>query len=208
MTKHAAFHTDNVVCVIILFRHFPNIDMTHRIFRSLTAAVLLAALAGCAVSPRGFKIDGSAAPVINRDGNGNPLSIVVRIYQMNGRSEFDRLTVDSLASGKQDSELLRTELISRAERVLVPGANWQAVDTLDPATRYVGVVGLFRQPDAQNWRFIVDAESARKVGFGFIVEDCYLRILRPEPTLIPGQSSNYLPECGLTASDRQASARP
>jgi type VI secretion system protein VasD len=181
--------------------------MTHRIFRTLAATVLLAALAGCAVSPREFEIDGSAAPVINRDGNGNPLSIVIRIYQMNGRSEFDRLTVDSLASGKQDSELLSTELVSRAERILVPGASWRAVDTLDPATRYIGVVGLFRQPDPQNWRFIVDAEGARKAGFSFIVEDCYLHVIRPEATLIPGQSSNYLPECGLAANNRQTSAR-
>ncbi|WP_084186933.1 type VI secretion system lipoprotein TssJ [Andreprevotia chitinilytica] len=159
-------------------------------------ATTLAFLNGCATVPKDYPINGEAAPTINRDTNGKSLSIVVRLYQLKEKNEFNRLTFDTAASGKPDQELFGQEFVSRTEVVLVPGGKQTITDKLQPETRFVGVVGFFRKPDGQAWRFLVDADAVRSKGLNFRVQDCYLQITTPDPVAIPGQAPNWKPDCG------------
>lgn len=168
-------------------------------WRAGLAVVLAATAAGCANGPRVYPITGVADPVINRDVNGDSLSIVIYAYQLRDKAEFARLTFDALASGKGDAELFPQELLGRSELMLVPGGQQIITGKLLPEARYVGVVGLFRKPDGQRWRFLVDADAVRRKGLAFEVKDCYLKPIEPEPLPMPGQSAGYRPECGLAA---------
>lgn len=172
----------------------------------LTAArgvgILAAALAlgGCATRPPSLQIDAVAAPTINRDVDGEPLSMVVRLYQLKDRSAFDLLTFDAAARVEDDRELFGDQLVSRREVLLVPGGSRSEVETLAPEARYVGIAGLFREPDSQHWRFLVEVQAIGAKGLRFRVDDCHLTLLEPAALAVPGQQPGHKPRCRPAAS--------
>ncbi|UXY14573.1 type VI secretion system lipoprotein TssJ [Chitiniphilus purpureus] len=172
------------------------LSIVRKMARNTLFAVLGAmVITGCASGPKEYPISGTADPIINRDISGKPLSIVVRLYQLKDKNEFNRLTFDTAASGKSDTELFGSEFVARTELQLIPGATQNVTDQLQPEAKYLGVIGFFRKPDAQNWRFLVDADAVRSKGLAFVVQDCYLRLVKPQALLIPGQGADYKPEC-------------
>jgi type VI secretion system protein VasD len=181
-------------------RNLPLFSVSKNWLRLLTSVCFVTLVTGCQSVPKEYPISGTAEQIINRDINGKSLSVVVRLYQLKEKNEFTRLTFDAVASGKSDAELFPQEMVARTEVVLVPGATQKLTDKLMPEAKYVGVVGFFRRPDAQNWRFLVDADDVRSKGLSFAVQDCYLKLLQPKAILIPGQSANYTPECVAFAS--------
>lgn len=168
--------------------------IARHLFRVATA-LLVTALAACAAKPQRLQVEASAAPVINRDAVGGPLSVVVRLYQLKDRTAFDLLTFERLTRARDDRELLGEQLLARHEFVVVPGGSYSASEPLAAETRYVGLAGFFREPDRQHWRFIIDARAARENGLRFRLEDCHLKVLAPEPLAMPGQPSDHRPWC-------------
>lgn len=176
---------------------------THVLLAGTRGVGILAAtlaLAGCATKPPSLQIDAVAAPTINRDVDGEPLSIVVRLYQLRDRSAFDLLTFDAAARVEDDRELFGDQLVLRHELLLVPGGSRSEVETLAPETRYVGIAGFFREPDSQHWRILVEAQAIAAKGLRFRVEDCNLALLEPEALAIPGQQPGHKPRCRHAAS--------
>jgi type VI secretion system protein VasD len=160
--------------------------------------------AGFAHGPEDYALKGVADALLNRDINGQSLSVVVRLYQLSGKTEFTRLTFDAVASGRSDTELFPKELVAANEVVLVPADTQEITDKLLPETRYVGMVGFFRRPDTQNWRFLVDARAVRNEGLNFAVRDCYFAAIQPKPEPIPGQSAGYTPECAMSVPSNRS----
>ncbi|SNS32585.1 type VI secretion system protein VasD [Noviherbaspirillum humi] len=154
-------------------------------------------LGGCATAPKPAAADirASADAVINRDSQGKPLSVAIRIYQLKSATEFSRLTFDSLASNRTDAELLGADLIDRTELIMVPRSQQTTIAKLKDDTRYLGIVSLFRKPDPHYWRFLVDADKVRAAGLQFMVRDCYLMLSQPTPHPIPGQPAFTPPTC-------------
>jgi len=102
--------------------------------------------------PPRLEIRAEAAPTINRDAAGHPLSVVVRVYQLKDKGEFSKLTFDLAASGRPGPELLGQEYLAATEFTLVPGAMHKGLEPLQPETRFLGVAAAFRHPDAHLWR--------------------------------------------------------
>ena len=153
-------------------------------------------LTGCAASgPKQYAIRADAEPMINRDATGQPLSVVLRIYQLKQPTEFSLLTFDLAASGRSDAELLGNSLVQKDELVLVPGEQFVDKETLAPDAKYLGIVALFRRPDANFWRFLIDAEQVRKKGLNLVVQDCFLSLKQPSASPIPGQPLDAKPVC-------------
>jgi len=171
-----------------------DITKIRRVYRSGAAIICMAFFAGCA-GPKDVNFVGDAAPSINRDTRGQPLSVLLRIYQLKSPQAFNRMTFDSLASGKPESELLGNTLISMKEMLMLPGGKVTLPDTLQEETQYVGVVGLFRRPDAHHWRFLVSADDVRSKGLNFRVQDCYLQTIKPKMQPIPGQPTVIKVQC-------------
>lgn len=180
---------------------------TSRLWR--TALLLAGALiaAGCASKPIDYQVRASGDRVINRDEGGNPLSVVVRLYQLTDAKAFSRLTLEDVSNGRSDAELFGGEFVARSEIVVVPGQRAASPAQLDAQARYVGVVAMFRQPDPDHWRYLIPAERIRsnssgiaatlgnlfadpakdRSGLVFAVRDCSLAIVIPEPELLPAQ---------------------
>lgn len=153
-------------------------------------------------------VEGQATPTINRDFNGDPNSVVVRVYHLKDKVEFAKLTFDLATSGRTDQELLGADFLGRSEFVAVPGTTFLEKADLTAGTRYIGVVAFFRKPDPHYWRYIVSldqlkiARSKKKDWktkklpiFSFKVQDCYMTVNYIRPDYIPGQPENAKPEC-------------
>lgn len=175
-------------------------------------ALALALTAGCGrpkvVPSLQVAVEGQAAATVNRDANGDSLSVVVRVYFLKGKVEFSKLTFDMATSGRSDDELLGPDLLGRAELVLVPGGSSREALDLPPGTNYLGIAGFFRKPDPSFWRYLVSREqlkagqASRKEWGGrklpllaFKAQDCFLALTGCKPETIPGQPARIQPEC-------------
>lgn len=163
---------------------------------------------GCASSPKQYAIRGDADPVLNRDINGKSLSVVVRVYQLRDAQEFSKLTFDTLASGRPESDFLGNALLDKTDVVIIPGGSYENSQKLLDETKFVGIVAFFRKPDPYYWRQLADAETVRSDGLSFKVQDCYVVLTGDNAIQLPGQPSSYRPECGTSAQTMLLNGRP
>jgi type VI secretion system protein VasD len=170
-----------------------------RIIRPHTVKLLitgcLAALLCACAGPKAVTYSGRAVPLLNPDENGNALSLVIHVYQLKSSDVFNRLTVDDLTSGKRESDLLGSDLISMREVVLLPGGKLTDGDIVQEKTNYIGVVGFFRQPDPHFWRLLFSADAVRSDGLNLKVDRCYLQDISPSRLAIPDQPGTFHPDC-------------
>lgn len=210
----------------------------HR-YRTLSLAILgllVLPLMGCLGKPKAvaapskFDVSVSSSQTLNRDAEGNPLSVVVRFFMLKDKGEFSKLTYEAASSGRADAELLGADLVGRAEVVVVPGMSQTLTQELAPGTKYVGMVAFFRKPDPHYWRYlasldamhVVETKNAMKARkkqgkpepnptITFKLEDCYITLLGVKPEPIPGQPESAKPDCGVQAPPApapQASVEP
>jgi type VI secretion system protein VasD len=175
----------------------------------LIAFVMAGVLSGCSTAPKQYAIKGEGTPVLNRDSSGRSLSVVVRLYQLKSANEFSKLTFDTLADGRPEEDLLKSELLAKTDVVVVPGGNYSSTDKLLDEAKYVGVVAFFRNPDQHYWRYLLDADDVRSGDLSFRVEDCYIVLKDIKPLPIPGQPKDARPRCSNAApAPTRQSAQP
>jgi len=171
----------------------------NHVINVLVVAISLVTLNGCATTPestpKSYEVRANADAVINRDISGQPLSVVVRLYQLKQAKEFNSLTFDLATSNRTDAELFGESLIQRSELLLVPGTTHISTQALAPETKYLGVVAFFRRPDTHYWRFLIDANQVRSKGLNFHALDCYLQLKDALVIPIPGQPADAKPTC-------------
>lgn len=86
---------------------------------------------------------------LNLDDEGNPLSVVVRIYQLNGDLATRSLDPGELWNDQEAA--LGDEYISDKEVILRPETAETIPITVEKDARYVLVAGGFRQPVGNTW---------------------------------------------------------
>ena len=171
---------------------------------------LLTACSSTSKMPRQYSIKGDGAQVLNRDINGKSLSVVIRIYQLRDASDFSKLTFDTLAAGYPETELLETSLLTKTDVILVPGGTYASSERLLDETRFIGIVGMFRNPDPHHWRQLVetvDAKGNRIAGLTLRAQDCHIAIHGPR-LLLPGQPPQPKGDCGMGNVSSVAPSRP
>lgn len=169
-------------------------------------ALVVAASAGCSwFGPRkDVGIKATTGPVLNRDDQGRPLSVVLRIYQLRDAGEFNRAPFEALA--RRDKEILGAELIDRREVVMIPGAEFSDTQKLNDQTRFVGVTALFRRPDQRMWRYTFDRNDLSRNGLAFRLDECAIRVVDGKPINIDGLPDSITPECRIEEAARPAPA--
>ncbi|MTD29398.1 type VI secretion system lipoprotein TssJ [Erwinia sorbitola] len=94
-----------------------------------------------------------------RESHSSPQPLVIRVYQLRERKTFDTLVYQQLLT---DGEvLLKDDLLASREVVLKPG-NAASLDMpMEKETKFVAVVGLFRQPDLTHsrWQLVIKREA-------------------------------------------------
>ena len=117
----------------------------------------------------------SKAP--NQDDKGEPLPVVIRIYQLAGKDKLEKASFKSL--WKNDKEVLENDLLDRKEVTIYPDSETPLdleVDTKKGA-QYLGVMGLFRNPQGDTWRLVVPVKGGFfKQSIRLIVDKQTLRL--------------------------------
>lgn len=113
-------------------------------------------------------LDIKARDAINNNAAGAPLSTVVRIYQLKDRKVFDGTDYPSLFT--DDSQAIKTDLVSEKDIRILPGAAITVDVPLDEKAQYVAVAGMFLSPDITHntWRIVLsrddlDPDKARQI---------------------------------------------
>ena len=115
----------------------------------LPGLLALGVLAGCS-SVSSIKADMHADNGLNPDLNGRPSPLVVRLYELKSLSVFNNADFFNLF--EQDVALLGDELQMRDELAFQPGENKTLQRELRPDTRYIGIVGAYRDIENARWR--------------------------------------------------------
>ncbi|KUZ68678.1 type VI secretion system lipoprotein TssJ [Burkholderia ubonensis] len=135
---------------------------TGRSLVGAAAALVILATAGCGVGQavkdstvgaakwvfttqvKTMNVDLVARSSLNANAAGQPLSTVVRLYQLKDAKTFDQLDYTQLQT--HDLDALKADLLATKDVVLRPGANASVSEPMHPDTRVVGVVAFFREP--------------------------------------------------------------
>ncbi|WFF43391.1 type VI secretion system lipoprotein TssJ [Salinicola endophyticus] len=141
---------------------------------------LVVLLAGCGVADRvGKRFDDTWAgdlfgnservrvtidsdSALNPDVDGEPLSVVVRIYQLTERAPFATASPRQLWANPRG--VLGNSLVSQRELTLLPGTRKVDTAALDPSAQFVGVAAFFRNTVSDDWHVIFDANELRNDG--------------------------------------------
>lgn len=100
---------------------------------------------------------------LNPDVDGEPLSVVVRIYQLSERPPF--ATASPRQLWRDGDGVLGDTLLSRRELTLLPGESKVDIAALEPSAQFVGVAAFFRNTASADWQVLFDAESLRNDGW-------------------------------------------
>lgn len=97
---------------------------------------------------------------INLTDSGASSPVLVRVYQLKGKDRFQQAMFKTL--WKNDTEELGSDLVDRKEMTVYPDEKVDfplAVDVKRGAS-YLAIMALFRQPDVEGWRQVVEARSS------------------------------------------------
>lgn len=133
-------------------------------------------LAPC-TTPEPLRVTLQASPRINPGEKGEPLAVVVRLYQLKGTTKLQGAGFDDLLD--RDKEILGDEIVASQEVTINPGEKLEPPLSRNPEAQYMAAVALFRRPAGTTWRtarrlLAPDplfchpgaAQAAKTVGFG------------------------------------------
>lgn len=132
-------------------------------FIILAAAVQLLA-AGCAAKPPFLsptEVNGTlqASADLNPSVSRRPSPLLVRVYELKTAAAFEN--ADFVSLYQRDQAELGAEMVGRDEYVLNPGDARAFSKVCGPDTRFLGVLGAYRELDRARWRSVVPIEANR-----------------------------------------------
>ncbi|KVD81509.1 type VI secretion protein [Burkholderia ubonensis] len=108
-----------------------------------------------------MNVDLVARSSLNANAGGQPLSTVVRLYQLKDAKTFDQLDYTQLQIN--DLDALKADLLATKDVVLRPGASASVNEPMNPDAQVVGVVAFFREPgDGAVWKLAVPKKQWKK----------------------------------------------
>jgi len=122
----------------------------------LTMMVLYGLLAGCS-GVSSIKASLHADKALNPDLNGRPSPLVVRLYELKSLSVFNNADFFNLF--EQDVALLGDELQMRDELAFQPGETKTLERDLRVDTRYIGLIGAYRDIENARWRDSIEVDG-------------------------------------------------
>lgn len=129
--------------------------------RFLTLAALLA-LGGCsALSPwsQTTKLDLTLAGSerLNPDLHGRPSPVVLRLFELKHPVAFEN--ADFFALYQNPKQALAPDWVTQEELELRPGERRELKLSVQPGSRYVGVLAAYRDLPEAEWRFVIPLEE-------------------------------------------------
>ncbi|WP_035061851.1 type VI secretion system lipoprotein TssJ [Andreprevotia chitinilytica] len=120
-----------------------TVDLTRSVFFAQTKTV---------------KLDLLAREELNSDDKSQPLSVVVRVYQLRDGKRFASTSYEQLLT--EDKVRLADDLLASKEVILLPGASLSLDEPLDKDAKQIGVAAFFRKTDVPSgWQLLIGREQ-------------------------------------------------
>jgi len=116
----------------------------------------------------------NAGERLNASGNGQPLSLVLRVYTLRSAERLKALAYARLSAPEGEREALGEDLVAVRELVLIPGKSYTLNLKMPGETSTIGVTGLFRAPYADRWKLAFDARQSADSGIVIGAHACAL----------------------------------
>lgn len=108
-----------------------------------------------------MNIDLTSRASLNPNGAGQPLSTVVRIYQLKDMKAFESLDYAQLQSN--DLDALKADLLATKDVMLRPSASASVSEPMNEDAEFVGVVAFFRDAGKDaTWKLVVPKKQWKK----------------------------------------------
>jgi len=128
------------------------------------AALVVAALLinGCASAPKPTPLTGElrASANINPSVSQRPSPLLVRVYELKSATAFN--SADFVSLYQNDQATLGAEMVAREEITLNPKESRPWARTASPETRFIGVLGAFRDLDHAKWRSVLALQPGQR----------------------------------------------
>ena len=126
--------------------------------------------------PRDVTFDIIASEHLNTTTKGESLALVTKIYKLKQHETFDQATYETFLDSESEKQVLGPDLIEVKEVVLVPEQHYVVTEKVPAEAPYIGVVALFRSPNAKHWRSTFSSVSAEKLGISLRMLSCVMLV--------------------------------
>jgi type VI secretion system protein VasD len=126
------------------------------IFKKVSVVCLCLFLTACGSTSENnvdFKYLISATSDINPDIEGLPSSVIVRVYQLTNKINFENANYDELF--ESDHNVLGTEFITLNEYFVDPNSKNDVDLKISENTRFIGIVVGYRSVEMVTWRTVI-----------------------------------------------------
>ncbi|MBL4630200.1 MAG: type VI secretion system lipoprotein TssJ [Paraglaciecola sp.] len=128
-----------------MLRHLAKISIMYLCF-------LLVACSSTTENTVDFNYFITASADINPDIAGRPSSVIVRIYQLTNKINFEDSSYDALFESNHNA--LGTEYITLDEYLIDPNSRKEVELKISENAKYIGVVVGYRSTDMVTWRTV------------------------------------------------------
>lgn len=140
--------------------------LTRKLFGTAWALLGLHWLVGCsALSPYSdmTKLDLTltATDALNLDINGRPSPVVVRLFELKHPVAFE--SSDFFTLYQRPKEALDLDMVASEEHELRPGETLNLKLSIDPGSRFVGVLAAYRDLEQAQWRRVQPVRAGERV---------------------------------------------
>lgn len=106
-----------------------------------------------------LKLDLKARENINFDEKGRPLSVAVRVYQLQDKKLFEKADYNSLL--EEDKIFLKQDLLELKQYVIRPSETISINQKLHEKTKFIGIVAFYHSPakNDKSWMLLIDKQQ-------------------------------------------------
>jgi type VI secretion system protein VasD len=183
-------------------RHPPTATQMTNLTKHLGATLLALTLVGCAsggkmkeaigmaaeavglkkpeaqieVGPKKVTLRVFASENLNAGAGKSPIALVVKIYQLRDSTAFEQTAYNQFLDPVKEKAALGDDLISSREVLVLPGQNYDLMETVQPPAGFIGVVALFHTPNTSRWRMSFEAKGSEKKGISLGAHACAMTV--------------------------------
>lgn len=122
-----------------------------------------------------------ASTSLNVTAQGQSLALLTRLYRLRSPDSFLQASPDTFGDPAKEKEVLGDDLVSVREVQLIPGQQYETSEKVPRDVRYVGIVGLFRAPASNRWRYAFSTAQAESTGLALGAHACAMSVQTGEP---------------------------
>ncbi len=141
---------------------------------SILSPLLLAGCGSAPPPPPALKLTIQGGADQNPDPAGHPTPVAVHIYELASPAAFDRADIFALID--RQAETLGGDCLASEEVIVAPGEQRIVMHELNPGTRSIGAIALFRAIDQAKWRVDASAAPHGQTPLTLVTHDTHLTI--------------------------------